>query len=85
MGHNLVITKAEDQDGVFKDGVTAGPDAEYVKPNDERIVAATKLLGGGEEDTIKIDPAKLADGSYKFACTFPGHGALMNGTITLVD
>lgn len=85
MGHNLVITKAEDQDGVFKDGVAAGPDAEYVKPNDERIVAATKLLGGGEEDTIKIDPAKLADGSYKFACTFPGHGALMNGTITLVD
>ncbi|PSJ80532.1 azurin [Neisseria iguanae] len=85
MGHNLVITKAEDQDGVFKDGVAAGPDAEYVKAGDERIVAHTKLIGGGEEDTIKFDPAKLADGSYKFACTFPGHGALMNGTITLVD
>ncbi|WP_165006386.1 azurin [Neisseria yangbaofengii] len=85
MGHNLVITKAEDQDGVFKDGAAAGPDAEYVKAGDERIVAHTKLIGGGEEDTIKIDPAKLADGNYKFACTFPGHGALMNGTITLVD
>lgn len=85
MGHNLVITKAEDQYGVFKDGIAAGPDADYVKAGDERVIAHTKLIGGGEEDTIKVDPAKLADGSYKFACTFPGHGALMNGTITLVD
>ena len=30
-------------------------------------------------------PAKLAGGEYKFACTFPGHGALMNGKVTLVD
>lgn len=85
MGHNLVITKAEDQDGVFKDGVAAGPDADYLKPNDTRVIAHTKLIGGGEEDTIKIDTAKLADGNYKFVCTFPGHGALMNGTVTLVD
>ncbi|WP_416191098.1 azurin [Neisseria sp. CCUG12390] len=85
MGHNLVITKAEDQEGVFKDGVAAGPDADYLKAGDSRVVAHTKLIGGGEEDTIKVDPAKLADGSYKFVCTFPGHGALMNGTVTLVD
>lgn len=85
MGHNLVIAKAEDMDGVFKDGVGAGPDADYVKADDARIVAHTKLIGGGEEDTITVDTAKLADGSYKFACTFPGHGALMSGTVSLVD
>lgn len=85
MGHNLVITKTEDQDGVFKDGVAAGPDSDYLKAGDTRVVAHTKLIGGGEEDTIKVDPAKLADGNYKFVCTFPGHGALMNGTVTLVD
>ncbi|EOB46694.1 TPA: azurin [Neisseria meningitidis] len=84
MGHNLVIAKAEDMDGVFKDGVGAA-DTDYVKPDDARVVAHTKLIGGGEESSLTLDPAKLADGEYKFACTFPGHGALMNGKVTLVD
>ncbi|WP_308017708.1 azurin [Neisseria bergeri] len=84
MGHNLVIAKAEDMDGVFKDGVGAA-DTDYVKPDDARVVAHTKLIGGGEEASLTLDPAKLAGGEYKFACTFPGHGALMNGKVTLVD
>lgn len=84
MGHNLVIAKAEDMDGVFKDGVGAA-DTDYVKPDNARVVAHTKLIGGGEESSLTLDPAKLADGDYKFACTFPGHGALMNGKVTLVD
>lgn len=84
MGHNFVIAKAEDMDGVFKDGVGAA-DTDYVKPDDARVVAHTKLIGGGEEASLTLDPAKLADGEYKFACTFPGHGALMNGKVTLVD
>ncbi|HEZ7166990.1 TPA: azurin [Neisseria meningitidis] len=84
MGHNLVIAKAEDMDGVFKDGVGAA-DTDYVKPDDARVVAHTKLIGGGEEASLTLDPAKLADGEYKFVCTFPGHGALMNGKVTLVD
>ena len=85
MGHNIVISKAEDMDGVSKDGATAGADADYVKAGDARIVGHTKLIGGGEEASVTVDPAKLANGSYKFYCSFPGHGALMNGTVTLVD
>lgn len=84
MGHNIVIGKAEDMDGIFKDGVGAA-DTDYVKPDDARVVAHTKLIGGGEEASLTLDPAKLAGGEYKFACTFPGHGALMNGKVTLVD
>ena len=84
MGHNIVIGKAEDMDGIFKDGVGAA-DTDYVKADDARVVAHTKLIGGGEESSLTLDPAKLADGEYKFACTFPGHGALMNGKVTLVD
>lgn len=84
MGHNIVIGKAEDMDGIFKDGVGAA-DTDYVKPDDARVVAHTKLIGGGEESSLTLDPAKLTDGEYKFACTFPGHGALMNGKVTLVD
>ena len=84
MGHNLVIGKSEDMDGIFKDGVGAAT-TDYVKPDDARVVAHTKLIGGGEEASLTLDPAKLASGEYKFACTFPGHGALMNGKVTLVD
>ena len=84
MGHNLVIGKSEDMDGIFKDGVGAAT-TDYVKPDDARVVAYTKLIGGGEEASLTLDPAKLAGGEYKFACTFPGHGALMNGKVTLVD
>ena len=84
MCHNIVIGKAEDMDGIFKDGVGAA-DTDYVKPDDARVVAHTKLIGGGEESSLTLDPAKLTDGEYKFACTFPGHGALMNGKVTLVD
>ena len=84
MGHNLVIGKSEDMDGIFKDGVGAAT-TDYVKPDDARVVAHTKLIGGGEEASLTRDPAKLAGGEYKFACTFPGHGALMNGKVTLVD
>ena len=84
MGHNLVIGKSEDMDGIFKDGVGAAT-TDYIKPDDARVVAHTKLIGGGEEASLTLDPAKLAGGEYKFACTFPGHGALMNGKVTLVD
>ena len=85
MGHNIVISKAEDMDGVLKDGASAGAEADYVKAGDARVVGHTKLIGGGEEASVTVDPAKLADGSYKFYCSFPGHGALMNGTVTLVN
>ena len=75
MGHNI---------GIFKDGAGAAA-TDYVKADDARVVAHTKLVGGGEEASLTLDPAKLAGGEYKFACTFPGHGALMNGKVTLVD
>ena len=46
MGHNIVIGKAEDMDGIFKDGAGAAA-TDYVKPDDARVVAHTKLVGGG--------------------------------------
>ncbi|WP_373742084.1 azurin [Neisseria sp.] len=85
MGHNIVISKTEDVDAVLKDGATAGMDADYVKAGDSRVVAYTKLIGGGESAELKVDPAKLADGKYEFFCSFPGHIAMMRGSVTLVD
>ncbi|UOP04669.1 azurin [Conchiformibius kuhniae] len=86
MGHNLVITKAADKDGVGADGTAAGADNDYLKAGDGRVIGATKLLGGGEEDTLVLNVSKLAKGEdYVFFCTFPGHSASMNGKVVLVD
>lgn len=86
MGHNLTIAVADDVEGVVKDGAAAGPENDFIPAGDKRIVAHTKLLGGGEEDTVKVDTAKLAPGGkYEFSCTFPGHPTMMRGIIKQAD
>ena len=82
MGHNLVISKTEDAAGVVADGAAATAAKGFLKEGDARVIATTKLIGGGEEDTITVDTSKLtADGSYEFYCTFPGHYGMMKGVV----
>ena len=84
MGHNIVISKAEDTKGVLADGASAGVDANYVKAGDARVVAHTALIGGGEETSVTIDTSKFADGGkYEFYCSFPAHSSQMLGNVTL--
>jgi azurin len=45
------------------------------------IIAHTKMLGGGESDTITFTAP--AAGSYPYLCTFPGHFAVMQGVMTV--
>ena len=86
MGHNVVLSKSADKDGVLADGQTAGEANNYVKAGDERVIAHTKLLNGGEQDSVTFDVSKLAKGeAYEYYCSFPGHYATMNGKLTLVD
>ncbi|KAF1048983.1 azurin [Xylophilus sp.] len=84
MGHNVLIAKAADLQAVANDGIAAGAAQDYVKAGDARVVAHTKLVGGGESDSVPVPVAKLAPKeSYAFFCSFPGHSALMKGTVTL--
>lgn len=84
MGHNWVLTKAADKQGVATDGMSAGLDKDYVKPDDARVIAHTKVVGGGETDSVTFDVSKLTAGEdYAFFCSFPGHWAIMTGTLKL--
>lgn len=84
MGHNVVVAKTADMAGIDADGIKAGLAADYVKAGDARVVAKSKVVGGGETTTVSFSPAKLAAGGpYSFFCSFPGHSSLMKGTITL--
>jgi azurin len=84
MGHNWVLSKAADAQGVAADGIGAGVDKAYVKPGDSRVIAHTKVIGGGESDAVSFDVAKLKAGeNYAWFCSFPGHAGVMKGTLAL--
>ena len=81
MGHNVVITKTADVDAVAKEGAGAAA-TNYVKDGDERVIAHTKVVGGGEKDSVTFKTDVLeANGNYDFFCSFPGHYAVMRGKV----
>lgn len=83
MGHNIVITAEADMKKTIEAATKAGPAKDYT-PGTEGVIVASKLLGGGESDTVTFSTSKLKKGTkYKFFCTFPGHSALMQGDVTL--
>ena len=82
MGHNLVIAKESDMAGIAADGMAVAP--EHVKPDDARVIAHTRMIGGGESASVTFDVARLKDTSpLKFFCSFPGHLSLMQGSLAV--
>ena len=61
MGHNMVVTTTADVAAAAADGMKAGAAADYVKAGDTRVLAHSKVIGGGESTTFDIDVAKLKE------------------------
>jgi len=81
MGHNWVLAKTADMAGVANDGATASVADNHIKKGDARVIAHTKIVGGGQSDTITFPTSSLKKGeAYSYFCTFPGHWAIMKGT-----
>jgi azurin len=84
MGHNLVISKYDDMSQIATDGMSVGIDKSYLKDGDTRVIAHTKVIGGGETDSVTFDVSKLDPAEkYGFFCSFPGHIGMMKGTVTV--
>lgn len=80
MGHNLVILKKGVATATFAGPAAAAAATEYIPAAlKDQVLAATKLLGPKESDTITFTAPE--PGTYNFLCSFPGHFALMNGTM----
>jgi azurin len=80
MGHDLVVLRAGTDPMAFGAKAMTAKATDYIPPDaKDQIVAHTKLLGPGESDTIEFEVP--AAGSYPFLCTFPGHVAIMSGTL----
>lgn len=84
MGHNWVLTKSADMQAVVAAGIKAGLASNYVPKGDAKVIAATKLIGGGQSDTVTFSVEKLQQGGdYAFFCSFPGHSAMMSGKFVI--
>ena len=84
MGHNWVLTTTADMQAAATDGMSAGLDKDYVKAGDARIIAHSKIIGGGETTSVTFAVSKLAAGTaYTYFCSFPGHWGIMKGTLAL--
>ena len=59
MGHNWVLAETKNLDKIVQDGAKAGAAKDYLDPKSAGLIAHTKMLGGGQSDTITIDLTKL--------------------------
>lgn len=76
MGHNFVLLKQGTDLQEYATKAVNARENNYI-PEGDATIAHTKMLGGGEADTIVFDAP--APGTYDFICSFPGHMALMKG------
>ena len=85
MGHNLVLLKKGITAISFgQKALGAGANAVNALPDSLKgdVIASTKLLGPGEEEILSFTAPKET-GAYEYVCTFPGHFAMMRGTMTV--
>ena len=80
MGHNFVLLKPGTDITQFGNDAVNAKDNDYIPTEHaDEVIAHTKVVGGGESDTITIDA--LEPGTYDYICSFPGHYAVMKGQL----
>lgn len=78
---NWVLTQPDKYLKVVNDGTAEGEANGFVKPNDENVIAHTKLLKVTESDTITFDAPP--PGEYPYICTNPGYYTRMKGVLVI--
>ena len=76
MGHNFVLLKKDIDVNEYALRAAGAINTEYIPDGGNELVY-TRMLGGGESDTITFDAPE--PGTYIFICSFPGHYQLMMG------
>lgn len=80
MGHNLVVLKMGTDVNAYGAKAADAKDTDYIPASESAaVVAHTKLIGGGESDTVTFTISE--PGTYDYICSFPGHLALMKGKL----
>ena len=77
MGHNFVLLKQGTDLEKFEAEAAKAQKDGYIPADTSEIIAHTKLIGGGESDTITFKAPEK--GTYDYMCSFPGHYSVMKG------
>lgn len=77
MGHNWVLLTQGTEVSDFGQEAVKAKDNDYIPQDTDAVIANTKMLGGGESDTIEFEAPEA--GTYNFLCSFPGHYSVMKG------
>tara|TARA_B100001057_G_scaffold418270_1_gene437408 strand:+ start:286 stop:759 length:474 start_codon:yes stop_codon:yes gene_type:complete len=80
MGHNFVILKKNVNVDNFARKAFMSKKTDYI-PNTNETIAYTKLIGGGQSDTITFIIKET--GKYNYICSFPGHYQVMRGILNV--
>ncbi len=83
--HNVVISVPGSKDKVLAAAMALAADPQgmakgYI-PESADILFHTKLLQPGQIEVLEFTAP--AAGQYPYVCTFPGHGIIMNGVMTV--
>ena len=82
VGHNWVLVKPGQEAAVVASGKAAGDGADWLNVDDPAIIAHTRLLEGGQSNTISFTAPP--PGSYTYLCTYPDHYAAgQKGTLVI--
>ena len=80
MGHNFVLLKKGVDLPTFAEKAMEAADNQYIPKGSKDIIAYTDLIGGGETTSVSFE-APTEAGTYEYICSFPGHYAMMKGSL----
>ena len=83
MAHNWVLLKAGSDVMAFSAAAASARDKDYIPDSlKDQIIAKIDLLGPKKTGEVTFK-APEQPGEYPFLCSFPGHAALMKGTLVV--
>jgi len=83
MAHNWVLLKPGSDVMAFSAAAASAKDKNYIPDNlKDQIIAKIDILGPHQTGEVTFKAPDQA-GEYPFLCSFPGHAALMKGTLTV--
>ncbi len=86
LGHNWVLAKTSDVNAIAQAGSTEGLENDFLPQDDDRVIAYTPIIGGGESASTTFKTSVLnTNENYTFFCSFPGHTFMMRGSLKLAN
>lgn len=83
---NWVLTRADQVQAVVREAEIAGEKGQWLKADDDRIIAHSAVLGRDESQRIEFSTERLdPQAEYVFLSTIPGVSPVLRGKLVVID